>query len=139
VISVIKTERVARTFNLEVGDFHSYFVGSAGLWVHNSCDLGARKIVSRIKESSKLVRGAEAAGRSVQQSIDNLTEQLARGNLNPGIGTKPIGKGISEARARDGARVYFRAGPDGTIEILGKSTKANQQSVIDEVLRVFGN
>jgi putative component of toxin-antitoxin plasmid stabilization module len=99
----------------------------------------ATGIVSRIKDSPKLIRGAEAAGRSTQQSIDALTAQLARGNLNPGIGTRPIGKGISEARARDGARVYFRQGRDGTIEILGKSTKANQQSVIDEVLRVFGD
>ena len=72
-------------------------------------------------------------------SLDNLTAQLARGNLNPGIGTKPIGKGLSEACARDGARVYFRQTRDGTIEILGKSNKANQQSVIDEVLRVFGD
>lgn len=65
--------------------------------------------ISRIHESPKLVRGAVEAGRSVQASIDRLTHELSRGNLNPGIGTKPIGKGISEARARDGARVYFRA------------------------------
>jgi hypothetical protein len=95
-------------------------------------------LVSRIKESGALVRGAEAAGRSAQKSIDKLTSELARSNLNPGIGTKPIGNWISEARARDGARVYFRQLADGTIEILGKSTKANQSSVIAEVLRLFG-
>jgi putative component of toxin-antitoxin plasmid stabilization module len=94
-------------------------------------------LISRIKESPKLVRAAEASS-SVQRSLDNLTEQLAKGNMNPGIGTKFIGKGIFEARARDGARVYFRQMGDGTIEVLGKSTKDNQQSVIDEVLRVFG-
>ncbi|HMA94642.1 MAG TPA: hypothetical protein VKP30_18250, partial [Polyangiaceae bacterium] len=73
-----------------------------------------------------------------QKSIDRLTEELSKGNLNPGIGTKPIGQGISEARARDGARVYFRQDREGNVEILGKSNKANQQKVINEVLRVFG-
>jgi RHS repeat-associated protein len=95
-------------------------------------------LVSRIKESPRLVRGAEATGRSVQRSIDHLTAELGRGNLNPGIGTRAIGRGLSEARARDGARVYFRQAPDGTIEILGKSTKHNQAEVIREVLRIFG-
>jgi len=66
-----------------------------------------------------------------------LTEQLAAENTNPGIGKNPIGHGISEARSRDGARFYFRQTSEG-IEILGKSTKVNQQKVIDEVLRVFG-
>lgn len=99
---------------------------------------GGRKVVSRIKESPKLVREAETAGRSVQGSLNRLVSELSRGNMNPGIGTRPIGRGLSEARARDGARVYFRAGRDGQIEILGKSSKSNQDVVIKEVLRVFG-
>src|SRR5262249_16770567 len=94
-------------------------------------------IMSRIKESRRLVREASKAGESVQPSLDRLVEQLANGNLYPGIGTKSIGKGILEARARDGARVYFRD-LDGVVEILGKSTKANQSAVIQEVVRVFG-
>lgn len=84
-----------------------------------------------------MVKEAEITGRSHQSSIDRLTEQLAAGNTNPGIGKNPIGHGISEARSRDGARVYFRQTSEG-IEILGKSTEVNQQKVIDEVLRVFG-
>lgn len=95
-------------------------------------------VVSRIKESSKLVNGAEAAGRSAQASLDRLVTQLSRGNLNPGLGSKSIGNGISEARARDGARVYFRTLADGTIEILGKSTKNDQAKIIKEVLNTFG-
>ena len=78
------------------------------------------------------------AGKSHQAGIDKLTDQLNKGNLNPGIGTKPIGKGLSEARSRDGARVYFRETADG-VEVLGKSNKANQQKVIKEVLKTFGD
>ncbi|MEL7266806.1 MAG: RHS repeat-associated core domain-containing protein, partial [Planctomycetota bacterium] len=111
------------------GPFGPNSLGSAGALPRN---------ISRISESPKLVRAAEEAGKSVQKSIDKLTHELSRGNLNPGIGTKPIGKGISEARARDGARVYFRQLADGTTEILGKSNKANQSAVIAEILRLFG-
>ena len=97
----------------------------------------AKGLKSRVKENPRLVREAEVAGKSHQASIDKLTDQLNKGNLNPGIGTKPIGKGLSEARSRDGARVFFRATTNG-IEILGKSNKANQQKVINEVLKTFG-
>jgi RHS repeat-associated protein len=94
-------------------------------------------VTSRIKESPRLTREAEQAGKSNQDGIDRLVEQLRQGNTNPGTGSRPIGDGLSEARGRDGSRVYFRETPNG-IEILGKSNKANQESVINEVKDVFG-
>ena len=127
-------------FNFQVEDFHTYYVaahaGDDVLLVHNADYVN--NAVSQIGQSSLLVREAEAAGRAAQASLDKLTHKLRSGNLDPGIGTKPIGAGISEARAADGARVYFRQLTDGTIEILCKSTKANQDKVIAEVLRLFG-
>jgi len=54
-----------------------------------------------------------------------------------GIGTKSLGSGISYARGKDGARLFFRQTKNG-IEILGKSNKANEQTVINEVLKTFG-
>ena len=83
------------------------------------------------------MREAERAGRMAQRSINALENALARGNRNPGIGTKSIGQGILEARARDGARVFFRT-VGNQVEILGKAVKANQQRVIDLVLKTFG-
>jgi len=38
VVSVVNSGRIARTYNFEVEGFHTYFVGQARLWVHNSCD-----------------------------------------------------------------------------------------------------
>lgn len=102
--------------------------------------VGLLRMVSRIGESPFLVRHAKRAGKSFQKSIDHLTTELASGNLNPGRGTRPIGKGISEARANDGARVFFRRLSDGSIEILGKTTKnkSDQSAVIKEILELFG-
>lgn len=37
VVSVVRTDRVERTYNFEVEGFHTYFVGSDGVWVHNAC------------------------------------------------------------------------------------------------------
>ena len=91
------------------------------------------EIVSKIKEDAGLVRAAKEACKNadVQKDINNLEEELAKGNDNPGIGNKPVTglKNVSEARARNEGRVYFRK-KDGTIEILAKSNKDNQEAVI---------
>ena len=83
------------------------------------------------------MKEAEAAGLSDQAGLDRLTAQLANGNLNPGIGTRSLFNGIYEARAASGARVYFR-NVEGGVEILAKSTKANQDAVIRTLEGLYG-
>ena len=79
------------------------------------------EIVYRIKENPALVREAQRAGRDqdAQRSLNNLVEQLALGNQNPGIGTENVFKDVYELRGKNRARVYYRE-VDGKIEILGK-------------------
>lgn len=57
--------------------------------------------------------------------------------MNPGIGTEKIEglKNIFEARAKDGARVYFR-NKDGKIEILAISDKSNQNKVLKRLKKI---
>jgi hypothetical protein len=133
VAELYDTGTYERVYNLAIRSFHTYFVCDetwpCSVWAHNAC-----KIVSRIREDPRLVREAEDAGKSVQRSLDHLVQELSKGNRNPGIGTKHLFKGILEARARDGARVYFRIKSEEVIEILAKSSKANQPRVI-EILR----
>ncbi|MEL6392720.1 MAG: RHS repeat-associated core domain-containing protein, partial [Bacteroidota bacterium] len=94
-----------------------------------------RNVTSRIKESSKAVKAAQKAGKNqkAQADIDGLTGKLKEGNTNPGIGTKSVGDGVSEARGRNGGRVLFRENKGGDIEILGKSDKnpTTQQNAIE--------
>jgi hypothetical protein len=87
------------------------------------------KVTSNIDRVPGLVRHAEAAGSRVQRSFDALTEQLSKGNLEPGLGTKNLQGNIFYARSRDGARVFFIRRP-GSIEIIGKADKANEDAVI---------
>ncbi|MBX9660844.1 MAG: HINT domain-containing protein, partial [Nitrospiraceae bacterium] len=136
VEEVYDTGEVETVYNFRVAEHHTYFVGDAtwqfDLWAHNACR-------SKIKDDPGLVRYAEQAGKSHQESIDRVTTQLARGNLNPGIGTRPVFGDISEARSRDGARVYFRTTGAGDVEILAKSDKSNQDAVINRLRRLYGS
>ena len=57
------------------------------------------------------------------------------GNESPGIGTKTLFKGIKEARALSGARVYFRK-RNGKIEMLAKSNEnPKDQKTVIKILR----
>ena len=135
-VRINKVERQVRpvsVYNFEVADNHDYFVTSQGILVHNQ----SPRIISRIHDSAKLVKEAERAGASLQSEIDHLTGELAKGNLNPGIGSRSLFNGIIEARSANGGRVYFR-NIRGTIEILAKSTKANQDKVISTLQRLYG-
>jgi RHS repeat-associated protein len=109
-----------------IDDIIFFFIGGAEI---KGAEAGVT-LVSRIARSKALARIAAQLEGGVQLSIDRLTAKLAQGNLNPGIGSNFLFKGIFEARARDGARVYFRNMGNGTIEILAKSTKHTQDQVI---------
>ena len=102
---------------------------------NQQCDL--IEIESKIKEDSRLVKFAEDAGkdRRIQRDLNGLIEQLRLGNESPGIGTKTLFKDVKEARARSGARVYFRK-RNGKIEILAKSNKnPKDQKTVIKILR----
>lgn len=96
---------------------------------------------SRINEDPGLKAAAEKAckNREVQNDVNHLRDELLKGNMNPGIGSKPIVKGIIELRAQNGGRLYIRK-KDGVIEILAKSGKkqSNQRFVIDRLRKLYG-
>jgi RHS repeat-associated protein len=82
VVSVVATNRTANTFNLEVADNHTYFVGNERVWVHNACFAGfkaAQKWLSQLSKrgwTSDQIDEAVASGRSFP----------ARNNINPANG-----------------------------------------------------
>ena len=135
IFSLKSISKTVKVHNISVANDHNYYVGVDEILNHNA---NCFKLKSRLKENPVLAKEARNAGKSqkVQKDLNDLTKKLSEGNLNPGIGTKPIGKGISEARSREGARVYFRV-IQGEIQILGKSSKANQAKVIKEILKTF--
>jgi len=105
-------------------------MGAAGSGQVIGAGGAASKMVSRIGDSPALSRLASKISGTIQRSIDDLSAKLAQGNMNPGIGTKHLFDDIFYARARAGARVFFRQG-QAAIKILGKATKQTEQQVIN--------
>jgi len=101
-----------------------------------------KEIVSRINEDPGLVRLAEEAcnNQRVQDNINHLQDELAKGNDNPGTHKKYFGNNIWEHRARGGGRLYTREIGD-KVEILGKSDKKpqNQRKLIERVKKLYVN
>jgi len=49
VKSLTSLERSPKTYNVEVGDFHTYFVGEQGAWVHNQCSCNYGKLTEHVQ------------------------------------------------------------------------------------------
>ncbi|MEU7900306.1 LamG-like jellyroll fold domain-containing protein [Nonomuraea sp. NPDC049152] len=138
VDSVRRWTASQRVYNLSVADIHTYHVavGDANVLVHNTTP--CFRMASAIGNDPFLVRAAGEAGRSHQRSLDLLFVQLSQGNLNPGIGSKALkGTDVMYARARDGARLFFR-NVNGTITIVGKANKGNEAKVIKRLEQLYG-
>jgi RHS repeat-associated protein len=130
----------ARTYNLTVDDLHTYYVlaGETPVLVHNSS--GCLTMSSAIGGDSSLVKAAQQAGKNqkVQADLDSLFQQLSRGNMNPGLGSKALsGTDVTYARGRNGGRLFFR-NVDGGIQVVGKSDKANESKVIARLNQLYG-
>ncbi|WP_241524765.1 hypothetical protein [Streptomyces barkulensis] len=95
---------------------------------------------SVIGEDSALTKAAQQAGKNqkVQADLDSLFQQLSRGNMNPGLGSKALaGTDVTYARGRNGGRLFFR-NVDGGIQVVGKSDKANESKVIARLNQLYG-
>ncbi|MNC06805.1 hypothetical protein D3C75_543280 [compost metagenome] len=114
-------------------DTSAVFIGPLG-------GLGkAGKAASLIKAEESLVKAAQQMGKNpvVQKEADDLIFRFLNGNTNPGIGSKYLVKDIYYLRGKEGARVFYRM-KDGEMQILAKANKANEQTVINILYKVYG-
>jgi putative component of toxin-antitoxin plasmid stabilization module len=95
-------------------------------------------ISSKVKEDPTLLRLARETGENqdAAKDINHLIFQLKKGDKSPGLGTKPVFKGVYELRAKNGGRVYYqRVG--NKYEILAYSDKDNQPQVINRLVELY--
>lgn len=114
--------------------------GGGGFIIKSPKGTANVRIISSIKKDSRLVKAAEEMGKDtlIQKEANNLVAKLQQGNSNPGIGNNSLGfGGIHELRSKNGARVYFR-NINGGVEILAKSNKKNQGTVIKVLRQLYG-
>jgi len=98
-----------------------------------------KSVVSLVKNSPKLLKIARVLGKGSEWSkdVNSLLKQLSKGNINPGKGSKHLFGEVHELRGASGARVYFR-NKGLTTEILGYSSKSNQNQVINILKNTYG-
>ncbi len=83
IIKSIKEEKLSEpetTYNFEVEDFHTYYVGESEVLVHNACMLDPNDIkYSQDSISNKFGKNTAHAG----ESVDDLIESLKNGAITP--------------------------------------------------------
>ncbi|WP_217900043.1 polymorphic toxin-type HINT domain-containing protein [Paenibacillus herberti] len=133
-VEFVKLDEKVTVYNFTVADFRTYYVTDIGIWVHNT-NCG---IFSSINKDKRLVRAAEEMGKdtTIQKEADELIAKFLEGNTNPGLGSKNLFGNINYLRGKNGARVFYRMN-DGKMEILGKSNKANEQTVIKVITELY--
>ncbi|GEM77543.1 polymorphic toxin-type HINT domain-containing protein [Vibrio sagamiensis] len=76
VHSIAYDEELHTTYNFEVGDYHSYFVGENGAWVHNDCPTPKdRNTGPTFKTSAEAVKHAETMGYKEVKGVVNKSKQ----------------------------------------------------------------
>ena len=110
VRAVAAIAEAAPVFNLEVEDFHTYFVGDARIWVHNGF---GDKLKGKIKGKGK---GRSQIGRRVPVTIPPGSPGLPQGGTGEGLVISEDGNGNSEFEANiNGQRVSGTINADGTV------------------------
>ncbi|MGR4865071.1 polymorphic toxin-type HINT domain-containing protein [Caulobacter sp. LARHSG274] len=79
VVSVVRTDRVVRTYNLEIEGFHTYFVGEDQVWVHNSCWSEGRRILEAMAKGDK-AKGVTRADVEAYRDLNRTLRDQIPGN-----------------------------------------------------------
>ncbi|QDX94573.1 hypothetical protein EEL31_07965 [Brevibacillus laterosporus] len=99
--------------------------------------IGKYFVKSRIDEDSLILRETERAmkDKRVQDDANNLVKRFLAGGKS-GKGSRHLFGDVWELRGDSGARVYYRIKND-TFEILGKSNKDNQDTVLKRLRKLY--
>ena len=76
--AVVTDDKRHTVYNFEVKDFHTYFVGEHGVWVHNDCD--------KFVDPHSLERTHSLSGKGSSKRVDNISQSMRdNGYIGDGI------------------------------------------------------
>jgi RHS repeat-associated protein len=87
VVEIVSDKQLSTTYNLEVEDFHTYFIGVEGIWVHNSCLPSVKKAVnSNLGHATEraVERGIYPDAKSAAEGLKNLTNDISKNGFPRG-------------------------------------------------------
>ncbi|EDM26651.1 hypothetical protein LNTAR_18430 [Lentisphaera araneosa HTCC2155] len=84
-LAKIETENAPKgesftTYNFEVTDYHTYFAGESGVWVHNSGTRPCEILIEQLREAKKTLEISDAD--LDKKRFDTIKEVLASNNKN---------------------------------------------------------
>jgi hypothetical protein len=110
--------------------------GETPVLVHNDDKICVTEAISQdillTKEALKAQKDE-----SVKRELSGLQRQLAIGNTSAGLESGRLSDGISYLRGRNGARLFYRRTASG-LEVVGMSSKKNEQKVINRLGQIYG-
>ena len=134
VVSLQSSSQLVTVYNFTVREAHSYFVGEAGVWAHNTPDKW--RLLADLKYSSYDALGA-IEQRKAQAYVDRFQQRYLAGvgekmqnirNLNN------LGNGVWEIKEKkSGVRVYL----DSKGNVLAYSNKNNQAKTIKRLMALM--
>lgn len=75
VNSIVPDEQLHDTYNFEVADYHTYFLGEQGAWVHNQCN-------AVYKTTKEAKQAAEALGfKKINETVHDGQAVFKRGKI----------------------------------------------------------
>ncbi len=125
--ALLTVERISKysirhhTYNFEVADFHTYFVGKRGAWVHNApCNLQPGWIAKDLY--SKLTDMVDSGKMSLStlSKFENALKSFASGQggqgIKPLVGNGPYGYELKILGKQDGGyRLYGNMQSNGQV------------------------
>ena len=125
------TER-APVFNLVVDQFHTYFVGEAGLWVHNGCHGGGETL-------SRLGTSRESARRLARKAAEAETSKIKIHGVSTTAG-KPKGAASQASRhsVEGEFKVHDTPSAQDPLHRTVELPKPVTQQIADTFNRLFG-
>jgi hypothetical protein len=146
VVSVEPEKSLQDTYNFEVADAHSYFVGNSHAWVHNTCgpdeiptteplpkpgdegfvgpvNRGGWRLVER-GDGAHLVERSNAAGRTALSQFDQANTPRYYPNTTP------------EAAGAAHVRLHQATAAEG-IQLKGGNPNLNDQQLLDAYVRAY--
>jgi hypothetical protein len=84
VVSIKLDDQRQDTYNFEVADYHTYFVGDNGVWVHNSCfkitfGNNPNQVHHAFRHTDKLGLDRDLVMKSVTEHFDTVAKKLVDG------------------------------------------------------------
>jgi len=126
VISIVLDDKRQDTYNFEVADYHTYFVGDDGVWVHNMCLPQINKVT--------FAKLPHAIGQGVERGV--FTNPQAARNTLKELGKTIKSKGFPEGSFWDPSKIDTILVPTGNKGLAVFRVFENGSAKIRTVLNV---